>query len=196
MKLYSKFLAMILALCLFCGLSVTASAVTFTDAHGNVIELDDSLEAYTDAVLYGAEDAARRGETNLGDLYAEAFRSAVGADIGYINGGIILGEIGDIHRFSRPGKLLAYAGLDPVVYQSGKFTATRTRMSKRGSRALRFALMNAAHNVVKNNKPFHDLYEKKRAEGRKHYNALGHCAGKLVRVIFKMMTDEVAFDLE
>ena len=116
--------------------------------------------------------------------------------IGYINGGIILGEIGDIHRFSRPGKLLAYAGLDPVVYQSGKFTATRTRMSKRGSRALRFALMNAAHNVVKNNKTFHDLYEKKRAEGRKHYNALGHCAGKLVRVIFKMMTDEVAFDLE
>ena len=74
MKLYSKFLAMILALCLFCGLSVTASAVTFTDAHGNTIELDDSLEAYTDAVLYGAEDAARKGETNLGDLWTDALR--------------------------------------------------------------------------------------------------------------------------
>ena len=74
MKLYSKFLAMILALCLFCGLSVTASAVTFTDAHGNKIELDDSLEAYTDAVLYGAEDAARKGETNLGDLWTDALR--------------------------------------------------------------------------------------------------------------------------
>lgn len=74
MKMYSKFLAMILALCLFCGLSVTASAVTFTDAHGNTIELDDSLEAYTDAVLYGAEDAARKGETNLGDLWSDALR--------------------------------------------------------------------------------------------------------------------------
>ena len=74
MKLYSKFLAMILALCVFCGLSVTASAVTFTDAHGNTIELDDSLEAYTDAVLYGAEDAARKGETNLGDLWTDALR--------------------------------------------------------------------------------------------------------------------------
>ena len=74
MKIYSKFLAMILALCLFCGLSVTASAVTFTDAHGNTIELDDSLEAYTDAVLYGAEDAARKGETNLGDLWTDALR--------------------------------------------------------------------------------------------------------------------------
>ena len=35
--------------------------------------------------------------------------------IGYINGGMILGEIGDIHRFSSPNKPLAYAGLDPIV---------------------------------------------------------------------------------
>ncbi len=39
--------------------------------------------------------------------------------IGYIKGGMILGEIGDIHRFSCPAKLLAFAGLDPSVYQSG-----------------------------------------------------------------------------
>ena len=46
--------------------------------------------------------------------------------IGYINGGMILGEIGDIHRFSSPNKLLAYAGLDPSVYQSGNFQAKKT----------------------------------------------------------------------
>jgi len=63
--------------------------------------------------------------------------------IGYINGGMILGEIGDIHRFSNPNKLLAFAGLDPSVYQSGN-QAKKTRMSKRGSRVLRYALMNAA----------------------------------------------------
>ena len=33
--------------------------------------------------------------------------------IGYINGGMILSEIGDIHRFSNASKLLAFAGLDP-----------------------------------------------------------------------------------
>ena len=60
--------------------------------------------------------------------------------IGYINGGMILGEIGDIHRFSNPNKLLAFAGLDPSVYQSGNFQAKTTRMSKRGSRVLRYAL--------------------------------------------------------
>lgn len=116
--------------------------------------------------------------------------------IGYINGGMILGEIGDIHRFSSPGKLLAYAGLDPSVYQSGNFKARKTRMSKRGSKTLRYALMNAAHNVVKNNRTFKAYYDAKMAEGRSHYNALGHCDGKLVRVIWKMLTDEVEFNLD
>lgn len=69
-------------------------------------------------------------------------------------------------------------------------------MSKRGSRLLRYALMNAAHNVVKNNATFKAYYDGKRAESRTHYNALGHCAGKLVRVIFNMLTDEVEFNLE
>ena len=116
--------------------------------------------------------------------------------IGYINGGMILGEIGDIHRFSSPSKLLAFAGLDPSVYQSGNFEAKHTRMSKRGSRALRYALVNAAHNVVKCNKTFKAYYNQKMSEGRNHYNALGHCAGKLVRVIYKMLTDNVPFNLE
>ena len=116
--------------------------------------------------------------------------------IGYINGGMILGEVGDIHRFSGPHQLLAYAGLDPSVSQSGNFNARRTRMSKRGSKTLRYALINAAHNVVKNNATFKAYYEKKMAEGRTHYNALGHCAGKLVRVIWKMMNDDVDFNLE
>lgn len=88
--------------------------------------------------------------------------------IGYINGGMILGEIGDIHRFSNPNKLLAFAGLDPSVYQSGNFQAKRTRMSKRGSRVLRYALVNAAHNVVKNNATFKAYYDAKMAEGRTH----------------------------
>ena len=115
--------------------------------------------------------------------------------IGYINGGMILGEIGDIRRFPGPKQLLAFAGLDPSVYQSGNFQAKRTRMSKRGSKVLRYALMNSAHNVVKNNSTFKTYYDAKVAEGRTHYNALGHCAGKLVRIIYKMLSDKVEFNL-
>ena len=116
--------------------------------------------------------------------------------IGYVNGGMILGEIGDIHRFSQPCKLLAFAGLDPSVYQSGNFQAKHTKMSKRGSRVLRYALINAAHNVVNNNQTFKAYYDQKMSEGRTHYNALGHCAGKLIRIIYKMLTDNVAFNLD
>ena len=68
-------------------------------------------------------------------------------------------------------------------------------MSKRGSKVLRYALVNAALNVVKNNATF-KLTTNQDAEGRTHYNALGHCAGKLVRIIWKMMTDNVEFNLD
>lgn len=115
--------------------------------------------------------------------------------ISTLEAGMILGEVGDIHRFSKPNKLLAFAGLDPSVKQSGNFCANHTRMSKRGSRYLRYALTYTAHNVVKNNVTFKQLYDKKRANNLGHYGALGHCAGKLVRIIHKMLTDNVVFNL-
>ncbi len=74
MKGFEKVTAMILVLCLCCGMAVCASASTFTDAHGNVIELDDSLEAYVSFRLLGADNAARKAETNLGDLWTDALR--------------------------------------------------------------------------------------------------------------------------
>jgi transposase len=115
--------------------------------------------------------------------------------IGSLNGAAILGEIGDIHRFHSSCQLLAYAGLDPSVNQSGKFTAKHTRMSKRGSKLLRYALMNAAWQATLNNKTFKDYYDLKVSQGRSHYNALGHVAHKLVRVIHKMMTGNLRFNL-
>ena len=74
MKKLQRTLRFLLALCLTLSLSASALASTFTDAHGNEIELDDSLEAYANEALLGAEDAARKAETNLGDLWADALR--------------------------------------------------------------------------------------------------------------------------
>lgn len=116
--------------------------------------------------------------------------------IGLINGAMILGEIGNISRFSNPSKLLAYAGLDPTVHQSGNFIAKNTRMSKRGSKLLRYALINAAWNVSLNNKTFNDYFMLKKSQGNSHYSALGHVAHKLVRVIFKILKENIAFNLE
>lgn len=109
---------------------------------------------------------------------------------------IIISEIGDINRFNNPSQVLAFAGLDPSVKQSGTFNASSTRMSKRGSSLLRYALILAANNVQLNTKTFSNYYNIKRAQGKLHYNALGHCAGKLIRIIFYMLKNNVKFNLD
>lgn len=116
--------------------------------------------------------------------------------ISYLEAGMILGEVGDIHRFASPHKLLAFAGFDPSIHQSGNFNACHAIMSNEGPEyPLRFAPIYAAHNAVKNHILFRQLYDKKRDSGLNHYGALGHCAGKLVRIVYKMLTDNVVFNL-
>lgn len=115
--------------------------------------------------------------------------------IGYTLGAMILAEIGDISRFSNPTKLLAYAGLDPSVKQSGNFNANCTRISKRGSKHLRYAIHTAASLIIFNNDTFHDYYTTKRKEGKAYRNAIGHVSNKLVRVIFKILTENIPFDI-
>lgn len=115
--------------------------------------------------------------------------------ISYNLGSIILSEIGDISRFSNPKKLLAYAGLDPSVKQSGNFNATNTRISKRGSKHLRYAIHTAASIIIFNNDTFYNYYSTKRAEGKAYRNAIGHVSNKLVRVIFKILTENIPFNI-
>ena len=109
---------------------------------------------------------------------------------------VIHGFIGDISRFNKSCQLLAYSGLDPSIYQSGNFEARSTRMSKRGNSLLRYNLVYAAHNLVLHNKTFKEYYDLKRSQGKTHYCSLGHCAHKLVRIIFKILKSNVDFDLD
>lgn len=99
----------------------------------------------------------------------------------------ILSAIISIDRFSSAKKLVAYAGLDPKVRQSGTWEAKTTRMSKRGNVLLRYALIWTADNVRKHSPVMKEYYEKKRSQGKGHYNALGHCAAKLCRYIFFLL---------
>ena len=101
--------------------------------------------------------------------------------------GSILAEIGDISRFDSPSKLLAFAGLDPSMYQSGKFFSTHSVMVKRGSKYLRFALMNASRMVCMNDAVFNNFKNKKMSEGKHYMVAMGHVAKKLVRVIYYLL---------
>ena len=106
--------------------------------------------------------------------------------ISYRMGAMIVAEIGDFSRFDSPDKILAYAGLSPSTYQSGQLQSSHSKMEKRGSRYLRYALFNATKFVCNWDSTFGEYLAKKRAEG-KHYNvAISHTAKKLVRVIYHL----------
>ena len=106
--------------------------------------------------------------------------------IGYRMGAMILAEVGDFSRFDSPDKLLAYAGVSPSTYQSGQLESSYSHMEKRGSRYLRFALINAAKYVCHWDESFGTYLQKKISEG-KHYNvAITHATKKLVRLIYAM----------
>ncbi len=146
MKTVRIYLCVLLSLCLALGLAVLpAFASSFTDAHGNVIELDDTLEAYTAVTLKGADNAARAGETNLGDLWTDALRwfavsgtineyfeeddvaagnTAVAVDADHVvalwNGGNLRDDIAE-GKFGAEdlAKVLPYPNKVAVVYMTG-----------------------------------------------------------------------------
>ena len=113
--------------------------------------------------------------------------------IGVISCASIISEFGDISKFSNPGQMLSFAGLEPGIIQSGTMNA-KGKMVKRGSGYLRHSLMNVAMVVICNNKTFYDYYYKKRSEGKCHRVALSHVCKKLIRVIYTLETKNVLFN--
>ena len=102
---------------------------------------------------------------------------------------VILSEIGNVKRFNSAAKLAAFAGVDPTMKQSGDFTGSRNRMSKRGSPYLRRALWLAATVASFKDPAISAFYKRKRAEGKSHLTALGHVARKMVNIIFAVLRD-------
>ena len=113
--------------------------------------------------------------------------------ISYTLGSIILSAIGNIDKFASPAKLLAFEGLDPSVKQSGNFNATIVKMSKRGSKLLRYAMLRASGLIIWNSETYNTYYNRKLAQGKSHNNAVCHVAHKLTRVIFHMLKENIEF---
>lgn len=114
--------------------------------------------------------------------------------IGPVLGAVILSEIGDISRFSTVEKLVAFAGLDPTVKQSGNFESTNCKMSKRGSPYLRRAIWQVATISMLHNPTLKEFYDKKRIEGKSHKVAIGHVTNKVLRIIFAVLTSKKKYE--
>lgn len=114
--------------------------------------------------------------------------------ISHFSGTSIIAELNNLKKFSNASQVIRYAGVNPIVYQSGSFNAPMTRLSKKGSKYLRKTLFQIITPVIENNPVFKNYYNKKIAEGKSHRCAQGHCIRKLLRVIFHLIKTGESFD--
>jgi len=113
--------------------------------------------------------------------------------MGEISAATVLSEYGDISNFSSPSKMLAYAGLEPSIIQSGTLESNG-KMVKHGSGHLRYSIMNTAMIILRYSPTFYDYYLKKRSEGKCHRVALSHVCKKLIRVIYTLEKNNIDFN--
>ncbi len=106
---------------------------------------------------------------------------------------VIIAETNNFKDFERAEQVLAFAGLDPSVYQSGQLTSTHSKMVKRGSKYLRYAIFNATKYVCHWDPTFNAYLAKKRAEGKPYNVAVSHAAKKLTRVMFHLVKTNKEF---
>mgnify|MGYP000848887929 CR=1 FL=1 len=102
----------------------------------------------------------------------------------------LFAELGDLGRFSHSRKLVAYAGIDPIVYQSGQRTGEHLSITKKGNKNLRCLLYLAINANIRSKKPnsIIDFYNKKRQQANPlaYRAAVIACANKLLRIIYSM----------
>lgn len=110
--------------------------------------------------------------------------------VGSVTAAAILAEIGDVQRFDSPEKLVAYAGIDATVYQTGQFEASESHMSKRGSPYLRHALWQAASMTVLYDPQLKAYYQAKRQEGKHHNTVIGAVCRKLLVRIYVILKEQ------
>ena len=106
-----------------------------------------------------------------------------------------LAEVGEVKNFTSSKKLIAFAGLDPSIHQSGKFLGT-SKLSKRGNRHLRRAIYLMTTSVVSQNVFFKAYFLRRKKEGLPPQKALFAVAHKLIRMIFAMLSQRTCFNVK
>ncbi|PGO78687.1 IS110 family transposase [Bacillus cereus] len=146
--------------------------------------------------IHFIEDQIKDCEEHMSQLLVDLDTPITTAPgIGSILGATILGEIGDIHRFDKPSKLVAYAGIDASVSQSGQFESSGMSISKHGSSHLRRALFQAAITAHKHDPVLKAFYEKKRKQGKHYYVCIGAVARKLCYIIYAILKNNKPYEI-
>ncbi|SMQ64180.1 Transposase IS116/IS110/IS902 family protein [Bacillus sp. OV166] len=156
-----------------------------------------SLDMYI-TMLLQYQDHLSNLETQIDDLAEEIEECKIIQSIPGIGEKIaatIISEIGEIDRFNHLKKLVAYAGIDPSVHSSGKFTATINHITIRGSSRLRHALYMAVLCGIRSsrNKKLKEYYDRKRNEGKPSKVAMIAGLNKLLHWIYAILKSNEQF---
>ena len=109
-----------------------------------------------------------------------------------ITGSTFLAELGDINNFNSYKHVIAFAGLDPSIHQSGQYEG-RSTISKRGNRHLRRVIFLMTLCTVRSKNKFREYFLRRKQEGLPPKKAILATAHKLIRVIFAMLSNKTLF---
>ncbi|MBC8456877.1 MAG: IS110 family transposase [Deltaproteobacteria bacterium] len=148
-----------------------------------LVQMEGHLQELTDILMQQCESTIQEDVDILTSIEGIGKKTAT-------NFLIELG--GDMNQFENHRKLIAMAGLDPAVYQSGKIDR-KGKISKRGNRHLRRVIWLMATKVIQFNRIFKLYHAKRMKDGLPYKKAVLATAHKLVRVMFSMLTHKTLF---
>ena len=108
---------------------------------------------------------------------------------------VIHSEHWDLSNFSNPGKMLAFAGIEPGINEAGT-ESHGGRMVKHALSQLRYTLINRCLPLARFDMAFAAYYAKKRGEGKPRRVAITHVAKKLIRVIYALERQDIDFNVQ
>jgi len=162
-----------------------AKELILSEKVSTVLYLKEKCEKITEALIESCE------ALKIEDL--DIIRSVDGVDD--ITGSTFLAELGDLSNFGSYKHVIAFAGLDPSINQSGQHEG-KSRISKRGNRHLRRIIFMMTMCSVRGNNIFRAYYHRRKQEGLAPMKALMATAHKLIRVIFSMLANKTFFKKE
>lgn len=162
-----------------------AKELILSEKVSTVLYLQEKSDRITEALIESCESL------RIEDL--DIIRSIDGVDD--ITGATFLAELGDLSNFGSYKHVIAFAGLDPSIHQSGQYEGI-SRISKRGNRHLRRIIFMMTMCSVRGKNVFRDYFLRRKQEGLSPMKALFATAHKLIRVMFSMLSNRTFFKKE
>ncbi|MEU2014369.1 transposase, partial [Nocardia sp. NPDC019302] len=166
--------------------AITAAQAQRTFVPGQTRMAEFARESATEAIAarrrIGELEAQIRADL---DRHPDAALIASMPGMGAILTAEFLAEAGDLARFANADQLASAAGLAPVLQQSGK--THYLRRATAGSKTMKFVFYQSAFAAIRSDPASKAFYARKRAEGKRHHQALIALARRRINVLHALL---------